>query len=168
MKHASLVSSLTLALAVALLAHAHPAAAQSVGGRRIATRDSTVEERTLAKLEEDWAKAVIRRDARAIRRLVDAQWVYTDESGTMTREQGITAFTTGTDTVLQAGNEEMRIILHGRTVAVVTGILWMRGRGPNGAFLHRYRYTDSWLREQGVWRCIASQDLLLPAVAGSQ
>jgi hypothetical protein len=80
----------------------------------------------------------------------------------MTREEGITAFTTGTDTVQQAGNEQMRVVLHGNTVAVVTGILWMRGRGPNGAFVHRYRYTDTWMRKQGVWRCIASQDLLLP------
>jgi ketosteroid isomerase-like protein len=86
----------------------------------------------------------------------------------MTREQGITAFTTGTDTVLQAGNEEMKIIIHRPNVAVVTGILWMRGRGPGGAFLHRYRYTDTWLRDQGTWRAIASQDMLLPPVAGSR
>jgi ketosteroid isomerase-like protein len=139
-----------------------PARAQSAERGRIVVRDSTFEERALVKLENDWAKAVIRRDAPGIRRLVDAQWVYTDENGIMTREEGITAFTTGTDTVQQAGNEQMRVVLHGNTVAVVTGILWMRGRGPNGAFVHRYRYTDTWMRKQGVWRCIASQDLLLP------
>lgn len=151
-----------LALAVGLVAVACPSAeAQSIGGRKVVVPDSSPEQRTLAKLENDWAQAVIRRDAKAIRRLVDAQWVYTDESGVMTREQGITAFTTGTDTVQQAGNEEMKIYLHGRTVAVVTGILWMRGRGPDGVFEHRYRYTDTWMRKEGVWRCIASQDLLL-------
>ena len=135
--------------------------AQSIGGQRVARADSTIDEKMLVKLENNWAKAVIRRDAKALRTYVDPRWVYTDESGTMTREQGITAFTTGTDTVTEAGNEEMHIIIHNRSVAVVTGILWMRGRGPNGAFEHRYRYTDTWLREQGVWRCIASQDYLL-------
>jgi ketosteroid isomerase-like protein len=136
---------------------------ETVGGQRVPRSDSTLEDRTLVKLENDWAQAVIRRDAKKIRSLVDPRWVYTDESGTMTREQGITAFTTGTDTVQVAGNDDMHIILHGSTVAVVTGVLWMRGRGPNGAFEHRYRYTDTWLRVRGVWRCIASQDLLLQA-----
>ena len=167
MTRPSLVTLLALALGLATVppGSAH---AQSIGGKKIVVPDSSAEQRLLAKLENDWAQAVIRRDARGIRRLVDAQWVYTDENGLMTREQGITAFTTGTDTVQQAGNEEMRITLHGRSVAVVTGILWMRGRGPNGAFLHRYRYTDTWMRKEGVWRCIASQDLLLQPVAGSR
>ena len=161
---------LLCALALAALPSS-PAHAQSIGGRKIVVADSSPEQRALVKLENDWAKAVIRRDAKAIRRLVDAQWVYTDESGLMTREQGITAFTTGTDTVQQAGNEEMKIFFHARTVAVVTGILWMQGRGPNGAFTHRYRYTDTWMRKEGVWRCIASQDALLqpaPNAAGSR
>ena len=141
-------------------------AAGAQGARARTSSDSTLEERTLVKLENDWAQGVIRRDAKAIRTLVAPQWVYTDESGTMTREQGITAFTTGTDTVQQAGNEEMKVILYDHNVAVVTGILWMRGRGPNGAFLHRYRYTDTWLRQRGTWRAIASQDYLMPTGAG--
>ena len=144
-----------------------PSVAAAQGTRARAAKDSSLDERTLAKLENDWAQAVIRRDAKAIRTLVAPQWVYTDESGTMTREQGITAFTTGTDTVLMAGNEQMKITLYENKVAVVTGILWMRGRGPNGPFLHRYRYTDTWLRQRGTWRAIASQDYLLPPVAGS-
>jgi ketosteroid isomerase-like protein len=153
-----LLFCLTLLLAPSVVA------AQGTGAR--SAKDSTLDERTLVKLENDWAQAVIRRDAKGIRTLVAPQWVYTDESGTMTREQGITAFTTGTDTVLMAGNEQMKITLYDNKVAVVTGILWMRGRGPNGPFLHRYRYTDTWLRQRGTWRAIASQDYLMPSEAG--
>lgn len=157
-----------LALVLAVLAlPSRSAIAQSIGGRKIDVPDSSYDVRTLVKLENQWAQAVIRRDARAIRKLVDAQWVYTDENGLMTREEGITAFTTGTDTVQQAGNEDMKVLMH-RNVAVVTGILWMQGRGPNGPFTHRYRYTDTWMRKEGVWRCIASQDLLLQPAAGSR
>ena len=96
---------LTLTVAAAVANAQSPVRARS-------QKDSTPDERTLVKLENDWAQAVIRRDAKAIRALVAPQWVYTDESGRMTREQGITAFTTGTDTVLQAGNDEMQVILH--------------------------------------------------------
>ena len=160
MSFSRLLFCLTLVVAPSVVA------AQGTNAR--SAKDSSLDERTLAKLENDWAQAVIRRDAKAIRALVAPQWVYTDESGTMTREQGITAFTTGTDTVLMAGNEQMKITLYENKVAVVTGILWMRGRGPNGPFLHRYRYTDTWLRQRGTWRAIASQDYLLPPVAGSR
>jgi len=128
-------------------------------------RDTTsagAAERALFRLEEDFARAVIARDAAALRRIVAPQWVYSDESGTMSRDEGIRAFTAGADTVEQSGNEEMRAIVYGNT-AVVTGILWMRGHGPQGAFRNRYRYTDVFLKMDGRWRCIASQDYLIPA-----
>jgi len=118
-------------------------------------------ERTLTALENQWAQGVIRRDAAIIKRLVAPRWIYSDESGTMNREQGIAAFTNGPDTVVTAGNDSMRVVSYGGT-AVVTGILWMRGHGASGPFDRRYRYTDTWMRLDGRWQCIASQDYLLP------
>ena len=121
-------------------------------------------ERRLYALENEWAQGVVKRDAAVIRRLVAPRWIYSDESGTMNREQGIASFTSGSDTVTAAGNDGMHAIVYGNT-AIVTGILWMRGRGSGGAFEHRYRYTDTWMRLGGRWQCIASQDYLLPAEA---
>lgn len=133
------------------------------GGAVHAQRQPTASaaERALFDVENAWARAVVRRDAAGIRRLVAPRWVYSDESGTMSREEGIRAFTTGADSVHEAGNDSMRAIVYGGT-AVVTGVLWMRGRGPKGPFVHRYRYTDTWMRLDGRWQCIASQDYLLP------
>ena len=130
----------------------------------LAAQDTTATQRTLYRLENNWAQAVVKRDASAIRRLVAPKWVYSDESGLMNREQGIAAFTSGADTVSQAGNEQMHAIVYGNT-AVVTGILRMRGRGGQGAFDHRYRYTDTWMKLGGRWQCIASQDYLMPEAA---
>ena len=118
-------------------------------------------ERALFRVEEDFARAVIARDPVALRRIVAPQWVYSDESGTMSRDEGVKLFTSGADTVEQSGNDGMRAIVYGNT-AVVTGVLWMRGHGPKGAFLNRYRYTDVFLKMDGRWRCIASQDYLMP------
>jgi ketosteroid isomerase-like protein len=119
-------------------------------------------ERELYRLEEQFAQAVVKRDAAALRRIVAPRWVYSDESGVMERDAGVKAFTSGADTVTQAGNERMRAIVYGST-AVVIGELWMRGRGPSGAFSRRYRYTDTWMKLDGRWQCIASQDYLMPA-----
>ena len=121
-------------------------------------------ERRLYALENEWAQGVVKRDASVIRRLVAPRWIYSDEGGTMNREQGIASFTGGTDTVTTAGNDGMHAIAYGNT-AIVTGILWMRGRGSGGAFERRYRYTDTWMKLGGRWQCIASQDYLLPVEA---
>ena len=126
------------------------------------TTDAGPQERALFRIEAEWSRAVIARDAAAIRRVVAPEWVYSDESGTMSREEGVKAFTAGPDTVTQSGNERMRAIVYGNA-AVVTGILWMSGRNATGAFRNRYRYTDTFVRINGKWRCIASQDYLIPA-----
>ena len=146
--------------AILLLALVAPLA--SAGAQRWRdTTDAGPAERALFRLEAEWSRAVIARNAAGIRRIVAPQWVYSDESGTLSREEGIKAFTAGADTVRESGNESMRAIVYGNT-AVVTGVLWMRGRGAQGTFMNRYRYTDTFLRMNGRWRCIASQDYLMP------
>ena len=136
-----------LALALTLAAHQPPA-------------DSATA-RELYRLEDQFAQAVVKRDRAALRRMVAPRWVYSDESGVMEREAGIKAFTSGTDTVTSAGNDRMRALVYGKS-AVVIGELWMKGRGPTGAFTHRYRYTDTWAQLDGRWQCVASQDYLMP------
>lgn len=156
---AAWLTGVTLAAAIALAAR--PVDTQEPHARVDSAATPTATERQLFRLEDEWAQAAVRRDAVAIGRLVDRRWVYTDESGRMNREQGIAAFTSGPDTVTSAGNENMHATVFG-TTAVVTGALWMRGHNAEGEFEHRYRYTDVWLKFGGRWKCIASQDYLLP------
>ena len=146
-----------LALIVLACLATTPLAAQQSANP--APRSAT--ERTLFRLEGEWAQGVVKRDAATIRRMTAPRWIYSDESGTMNREQGVAAFTSGADTVTSAGNDEMHAEVYGNT-AVVFGILWMRGRNAQGEFTHRYRYTDTWMKLGGRWQCIASQDYLMP------
>jgi hypothetical protein len=122
---------------------------------------ASADERELLRLEDAWAEALIKRDATFFRRTLHPRYVYSDERGVFTREQVIAEQTAGTDTVRHAANEGMRVHLYG-PAAVVTGILVVRGTGKDGAFEHRYRYTDSWARTGGRWRMIASQDYDIP------
>ncbi len=142
---------LVLLLFLTLSAASMPASAQK-----------NTAEQTLYKLENDFASAVVKRDANALRRIVAPKWVYSDESGVMERDAGIKAFTSGTDTVREATNEKMRALVYGNS-AVVVGILQLKGTGAKGPFTNRYRYTDAWALIDGRWQCIASQDYLLPA-----
>ena len=119
-------------------------------------------ERELLRLEDDWARALTRRDAGFFRRTLHPAYVYSDERGVFTKEQVIAEQTAPSDTVTFAANEDMRVHVHGNA-AVVTGILVVRGSGKDGPFQHRYRYTDTWVRSEGRWRMVASQDYDIPA-----
>lgn len=116
--------------------------------------------RTLLDLEDGWAKALVRRDVAYFRRMLAPGFVYTEDAAVMTADEVIKG-ATGPDRVEFAGNEGMKVHDFGNT-AVVTGILVVRGRGKDGAFNHRYRFTDTWQKRGGRWQIIAAQDYLIP------
>lgn len=145
-----LLSLATLSLALA----AAPLAAQP------AARALSTTERTLTRLENEWTRALVQRDTASFRRLLAPRFVYTEDAQVMSKNDVIRGVV-GPDRVEWAGNEDMIVHDYGNT-AVVTGILAVRGRGTNGAFARRYRYTDTWLRMNGRWRIIAAQDYQIP------
>ena len=142
-----------------VLAIPFTAGAQAAGRAPAATR--TPVERALFAVEDEWTRALVHRDGAIFDRLIAPDWVYSDERGIMGKREAIAEFTTGPDSVGAAGNEGIRAHVYG-TTAVVTGILWTRGRNKGAPFAHRYRYTDTWMRIDGRWRCIASQDYDMP------
>ena len=150
-----------LAMFACCTAHARPIFAQAPAAPIPAGASAT--ERTLLTLENQWAAALVRRDASFFRRTLDPKYVYTDERGVFSKEQVIAEQTGSTDTVTFATNEEMRVHRFGDATAVVTGMLIVRGRGASGAFEHRYRYTDTWAKRGSQWLMVASQDYDTPA-----
>lgn len=119
------------------------------------------DERVLLQLENQWTTALVKRDAAFFRRNLHPDYVYSDERGVFNKQQVIAEQVEGTDTVTSAANQDMRAHVHG-SAAAVTGILIVRGRGKEGPFVHRYRYTDSFLRGPDGWLMYASQDYELP------
>jgi ketosteroid isomerase-like protein len=117
--------------------------------------------REITALEEEWIKAVIRRDAGAFNRLLAPEFVYTEDDRVYDKDQLIREVTKGADTVTAGRNEDLVVRLHGNT-AIATGWLVLVGRSGGGPFERRYRYTDTWVRTGGRWRVIAAQDYLKP------
>jgi ketosteroid isomerase-like protein len=125
------------------------------------TAQTATAKRQIAALEEEWIKAVIRRDAGAFNRMLASDFVYTEDDRVYNKDQLIKEATTGSDTVTSGRNEDLVVRVHGNT-AVATGWLILIGRGSSGPFERRYRYTDTWLKMGGRWRVIAAQDYLKP------
>lgn len=138
-------------LALVLACTAPPVAAQS----------RSAVEQTLLRLEDEWARALVRRDSATFDRLLAPRFVYTENDQVMTKAQLIEAVVRGADTVESAGNEDMKASVY-PNMAVVTGWLVVKGRGKEGAFNRRFRYTDTWIYQSGRWRVIAAHDYLAP------
>lgn len=112
------------------------------------------------KLEDQWTTALVKRDTRTFDRLLAPNFVYTEDAAVMTRNDVIKSVT-GSDRVTGASNEGMKLHDFG-DVHVITGVLHLRGRGKDGAFDRRYRFTDTWQLRNGRWQIIAAQDYLIP------
>jgi ketosteroid isomerase-like protein len=131
-------------------------------GPSISGAQTASAKRQIATLEDEWIKAVIRRDAMAFNRLLAPDFVYTEDDRVYTKEQLIKEVTTTSDTVTSGRNEDLSIRVYGNHTAVVTGWLVLEGRGAGGPFTVRYRYTDSWVKFGARWRVVAAQDYKKP------
>jgi ketosteroid isomerase-like protein len=115
----------------------------------------------IAALEDEWIKALVRRDAVAFDRLLAPDFFYTEDDHVVSRQQLIKDVTTGSDTVTGGRNEDLMVRVYGNA-AVATGWLIVQGRGPSGPSEVRYRYTDTWVKLGGRWRVVAAHDYKKP------
>ena len=116
----------------------------------------------LTRLENAWATGLVKRDRELFDKLLAPKFVYTENDVLMRRADVLREMTAGADTVTAAHNEGMEVHEFGATTAVVTGWLIVEGRGKGGAFTHRYRFTDSWVKRKAGWQIVAAQDYLAP------
>ena len=118
--------------------------------------------RTLLQLEDNWASALVKRDRVVFERLLADGFVYTENDQMMDRTTVLNSVVAGSDTVVAAHNDSMVVHRFGPATAVVTGWLVVGGRGANGEFRRRYRFTDTWVKRGGSWQIVAAQDYVAP------
>ena len=119
--------------------------------------DSTL----IIQLENDWAKALINRDEIVFNKLLAADFFYTENEKLYSRSEVIQSVMSVSDSVVSAYNEDMQVHMKDKT-AIVTGWLFVNGKGVEGNFKRKYRFTDIWFNKKGIWQLIAAQDYLLP------
>jgi ketosteroid isomerase-like protein len=127
----------------------------------LGAQNAAADERAIRRLEEDWTRGVVRRDAALFRRLLDPRFIYTEDAAVMNGDELTKAVVAGPDTVTRATNEEMRVVMHGN-VGIVIGVLRLVGHAKGKPFDRRFRFTDTWVKKNGAWRIVAAQDYLLP------
>ncbi|HLW83652.1 MAG TPA: nuclear transport factor 2 family protein [Candidatus Sulfotelmatobacter sp.] len=135
---------------------AMPAQAPAQGGAQ-----TDAEQTKILALENAWNQAEEHKDVKALESLLDSTVVYIDYDGSMmNKTQFISSVKEPQLHPEQIVNETMTAHVYGDS-AVVTGIYHEKGVRNGKAYLHRGRFTDTWVYRGGVWVCVASQSTLI-------
>ena len=119
------------------------------------------EEAHLMALESAWNHAEQGKDAAALSQLVADTFIYVDYDGTlMNKKEYLASTTTGEVQQEQIINEGMTVHLYGNA-AVVNGAYRDKGLENGKPFSRHGRFTDTWIRVQDTWQCVASQSTLI-------
>jgi hypothetical protein len=125
------------------------------------SRIASDESATVFSLENIWNQAEVEHDAAAMRMLLADTFLNTDDDGTfMNKTQWLAHLDKGTDQYELLGNINMKADLYGDT-AVVTGEYREKIKEKGKMVVHSGRFTDTWIRQSGQWKCVASQSTLI-------
>ena len=118
------------------------------------------DEGQILALENAWNQAEMQHDPAALELILTDDFVITEPDGTLQTKREHMSFTKDAsyhyDVLVSEG---FRIKVYG-TVAVVTGTYHEKGSSKGTHFDRRGRFTDTWIRVGGTWRCVASHDSL--------
>jgi ketosteroid isomerase-like protein len=121
----------------------------------------TGDEGRILALEAAWNHAEQHKDVAALDQLLSNTMVYIDYDGSLqTKAQFLEEAKSETLHPEQITNDEMTAHVYG-DAAVVTGIYREKGVSKGKPYSRRGRFTDTWVKENGTWQCVASQSTLI-------
>jgi ketosteroid isomerase-like protein len=124
------------------------------------------DETRIIGLENIWNEAQLSHDAKAMATMLHPDFVFTDYDGTvMTKAQFLASIRDTSNTLVLEVSDDMKLHRFGDTV-VVTGATHERGKQRGKTYEHYGRFTDTWIRHDTEWLCVASQLGLLKGNKG--
>jgi ketosteroid isomerase-like protein len=115
----------------------------------------------IKQLERAWNQAEARHDAAAVTAIVADTLTYIDFDGSiMNKTDYIRDVTKNAYQADHLYDEGLNVVVYGNA-AVVTGIYRETGTRKGKSYVHRVRFTDTWIKRSGVWQCVASQNTLI-------
>jgi ketosteroid isomerase-like protein len=111
----------------------------------------------LVDIENAWADAVIKKDIPTLERYYADDVTDVGPDGTMTtKEQDISDIKNGVFVVESATATDLKPRIYGNA-AVVTGTGDLKGTYKDQDISGRYRFTDTFVKQNGQWKCVATQ-----------
>ena len=114
-------------------------------------------------LENAWNHAVESKDTKALDMLLASTFVAVEIDGSMSsKSEFLASIKDPSYQPSQAVNEQINVQVYGNA-AVVVGIFRIKGIEKGKPYVHRERFTDTWIKQNQTWQCVASQATLIPA-----
>jgi ketosteroid isomerase-like protein len=108
-------------------------------------------------LENLWNQIQVNRDADAMGKMLDSDFVLTDYDGSiMSKAQFLASIRDNSIQLTVEVSTDMKLHRHGDTVIVI-GATHEKGTEKGKPFSQVGRFTDTWIKKDGQWLCIASQ-----------
>jgi ketosteroid isomerase-like protein len=126
-------------------------------------KPSDSDEIQIRQLERAWNQAEAKQEVKEVANLVDDTLVYTDYDGSiMNKAEYLKWVAAPEQKADHLYDEGLTVHVYGNA-AVVVGIYRESGTNKGKHYVVRSRYTDTWIKRDGVWRCVASHSTLIPA-----
>jgi len=114
-------------------------------------------------LENAWNHAVESKDTKALDMLLASTFIAVEIDGSMSSKSEFLASIKAPEyQPSQAVNEQVAVQVYGNA-AVVVGIFRIKGMEKGKPYVHRERFTDTWIKTDKSWQCVASQATLITA-----
>lgn len=117
----------------------------------------------IKQLERAWNQAEANQEVSEVSSLLADTLVYTDYDGTfMNKSEYMKWIVAPEQKADHIYDEGLNVQVYGEA-AVATGIYRESGKNKGKPYTIRSRFTDTWIKSDGVWRCVASHSTLIPA-----
>jgi ketosteroid isomerase-like protein len=114
---------------------------------------------TISKLENKWEASVISHDSSVANSLLADDYVGVSSKGkVLSKAMLLNEIKSDTDVYDSAVNETLDVRVANAALAIATGLAHEKGKSKDGkSFDRSFRFTDTWTKRNGQWRCTASQ-----------
>jgi ketosteroid isomerase-like protein len=112
-------------------------------------------------LEKAWNLALEAKDTKAMDMLLASTMVSVDIDGSVQSKSEFLAGIKSEDyQPSQAVTEQTSVQVYGNA-AVVVGIFRIKGVEKGKPYVHRERFVDTWIKNNGAWQCVATTSTLI-------
>jgi ketosteroid isomerase-like protein len=119
-------------------------------------------EQEIIKLENEWGDALIKHDPSPIDKMLADDFIGTTAEGAIyTKAQLLANVKSSKEDIISMVDDEVKVHVYGDAAVIsARNTIKVRVEGKDTIFLDRY--TDTWVKKDGRWKCVAGHNSTIP------
>jgi ketosteroid isomerase-like protein len=119
-------------------------------------------EQEIIRLEDEWGAALIKHDPAPIEKMIADDFIGTTPEGAVyTKAQLLESVKSSKEDIISMVDEEVKVHVYGDAAVIsARNTIKVRVEGKETSF--QERYTDTWVKRDGRWKCVAGHNSMIP------